>query len=63
LFTLDLPRDIEKRLLVLAMHTGRTVQYCAREAIMDYIDEVGERFMAIDRIGEDEFREDYDSKE
>ena len=43
MFTIDLPSDIEKRLLVLAMHKGRTVQFCAREAILDYIDEVEER--------------------
>jgi len=59
-FTLDLPKDIEKRLLVLAMHTGRTVQYCAREAIMDYIDEVEERFLAIDRISREESEEGYE---
>ena len=59
MFTLDLPSDIEKRLLVLAMHTGRTVQYCAREAILEYIDEVEERFLAIDRISEEEFRDDF----
>tara|TARA_R110002073_G_scaffold42772_4_gene119398 strand:+ start:377 stop:583 length:207 start_codon:yes stop_codon:yes gene_type:complete len=59
LFTLDLPSDIEKRLLVLAMHTGRTVQYCAREAILDYIDEVEERFLAIDRISEEESKDDF----
>ena len=60
MFTLDLPKDIEKRLLVLAMHTGRTVQFCAREAILDYIDEVEERFLAIDRISEEEAINAYD---
>jgi RHH-type rel operon transcriptional repressor/antitoxin RelB len=60
LFTLDLPKDIEKRLLLLAMHTGRTVQFCAREAILDYIDEVEERFLAIDRISEGESKDAYD---
>ena len=49
MFTLDLPQDIEKRLLILSMHTGRTIQFCAREAILDYIDEVEERYLAIDR--------------
>ena len=63
MFTLDLPSDIEKRLLVLAMHKGRTVQYCAREAILDYIDEIEERFLAVDRIGEDETSDDYSSLE
>ena len=49
MFTLDLPQEIEKRLLLLSMHTGRTIQFCAREAILDYIDEVEERYLAIDR--------------
>jgi len=60
LFTLDLPSDIEKRLLVLAMHKGRTVQFCAREAILDYIDEVEERFLAVDRISEEDSMDNYD---
>lgn len=60
MFTLDLPADIEKRLLVLAMHRGRTVQYCAREAIMDYMDEVEERFLVIDRIREEDAGEGYE---
>ena len=60
MFTLDLPKDIEKRLLILAMHTGRTVQFCAREAILDYIDQAEERFLAIDRISEEEAINAYD---
>ncbi|MEX0963067.1 MAG: hypothetical protein WDZ52_03360 [Pseudohongiellaceae bacterium] len=60
MFTLDLPSDIEKRLLVLAMHKGRTVQYCAREAILDYIDEVEERFLAIEGINEEEAQDGFD---
>lgn len=60
MLTIDLPNEIEKRLLVLAMHTGRTVQFCAREAILDYIDEVEERYLAIDRIREDGMSDQYD---
>tara|TARA_B110000858_G_scaffold197228_1_gene258205 strand:- start:1041 stop:1262 length:222 start_codon:yes stop_codon:yes gene_type:complete len=60
LFTIDLPSDIEKRLLVMAMHKGRAVQFCAREAILDYIDEVEERFLAIDRVSEEESVDGYD---
>ena len=60
MFTIDLPNEIEKRLLVLAMHKGRTVQFCAREAILDYIDEVEERFLAIDRIREEDSIDGYD---
>ncbi len=60
MFTIDLPSDIEKRLLVLAMHKGRTVQFCAREAILDYIDEVEERFLAVDGVSEEESVDGYD---
>lgn len=60
MLTIDLPNEIEKRLLMLAMHTGRTVQFCAREAILDYIDEVEERYLAIDRIREDGNSEQYE---
>ena len=60
MFTLDLPSEIEKRLLVLAMHKGRTVQYCAREAILDYIDEVEERFLTVDKISEEDSADGYD---
>lgn len=60
MLTIDLPSEIEKRLLVLAMHTGRTVQFCAREAILDYIDEVEERVLSIDRIREDGMSEHYE---
>ncbi len=63
MFTLDLPNEIERRLLVLAMHTGRTVQFCAREAILDYIDEVEERVLAMDRISEDSPGDKYAPKE
>ena len=42
MFTIDLPQQIETRLLILAMSTGRTIEYCAREAILDYIDEIEE---------------------
>jgi RHH-type rel operon transcriptional repressor/antitoxin RelB len=59
MFTIDLPKEIERRLLVLAMQTGRTVQFCAREAILDYIDEVEDRILAIDRIAESEVEDKY----
>ena len=46
MFTIDLRQQIETRLLILAMSTGRTIEYCAREAILDYIDEIEERCLA-----------------
>ena len=49
MFTIDLPQQIETRLLILAMSTSRTIEYCAREAILDYIDEIEERCLARQR--------------
>lgn len=49
MFTIDLPQQIETRLLILAMSTGRTIEYSAREAILDYIDEIEERCLARQR--------------
>lgn len=46
MFTLDLPRSLEKRLFLLSMTSGRTIQHCAREAIMDYVEGVEERCLA-----------------
>lgn len=50
MFTIDLPQQIETRLLILAMSTGRTIEYCAREAILDYIDEIKERGIDYDAL-------------
>lgn len=49
MFTIDLRQQIETRLLILAMSTGRTIEYCAGEAILDYIDEIEERCLARQR--------------
>ena len=49
MFTIDLPQQLETRLLILAMTTGRTIEYCAREAILDYIEEIEERCLAKQR--------------
>ena len=50
---IDLPEDIESRLAVLSLGTGRTRQFYAREAILEYLDDVEERYLAINRIAED----------
>ena len=49
---LDLPEDIEKRLTSLSLTTGRTVQYCAREVILEYLEEVEVRYLALNGIQE-----------
>jgi len=45
-----LPEEIEKRLADLAAKTGRTKTYYAREAILEHLDEMEDRYLAIDRL-------------
>jgi len=42
--------DIEKRLDELAKKTGRTKTYYAREAIVEYIDDLEDYYLAVDRL-------------
>lgn len=50
MLALRLPPDIEKRLAALAKKTGRTKSLYAREAIMRYLDDLEDTFIAIERI-------------
>ncbi len=45
-----LPSDIEKRLEKLARRTGRTKTFYAREAILRYLDELEDIYVAADRL-------------
>ena len=45
-----LPEEIETRLADLAAKTGRTKTYYAREAIVEHLDEMEDRYLAIDRL-------------
>ena len=45
-----LPEEIENRLAALAAKTGRTKTYYAREAILEHLDEMEDRYLAIDRL-------------
>ena len=45
-----LPEEIENRLADLAAKTGRTKTFYAREAILEYLDEMEDRYLAIDRL-------------
>lgn len=53
MLSIILPTDIEYRLRSLSINTGRTVQYYAREAILEYMDEMEERFLALNRCGDE----------
>ena len=50
MLAIRLPQDIESRLADLAAKTGRTKTFYAREAILEYLDEMEDRYLAIDRL-------------
>jgi len=45
-----LPEDIENRLKALADKTGRTKTFYAKEAILQYLDEMEDKYLALDRL-------------
>ncbi len=45
-----LPEEIEHRLADLAAKTGRTKTYYVREAILEHLDELEEKYLAIERL-------------
>jgi RHH-type rel operon transcriptional repressor/antitoxin RelB len=53
MLALRLPPDIEKRLDDLARKTGRTKSFYAREALMEYIDDLEDLYLAEQRVKED----------
>lgn len=59
MLAINLPEDIEKRLTSLSLSTGRSVQYYARQVILDYLDEVEDRYLALDGIHERNLLDDY----
>ena len=50
LLAIPLPEDIERRLEVLAEATGRTKTFYATEAILEYLDDLEEVFLAGKRM-------------
>jgi RHH-type rel operon transcriptional repressor/antitoxin RelB len=49
MLALRLPPDMERRLEQLAKKTGRTKSYYAREAILEKIEEMEDRYLAEER--------------
>jgi len=45
-----LPEDIENRLKALADKTGRTKTFYAKEAILEHLDEIEDKYLALDRL-------------
>ena len=50
MLAIRLPQEIEKRLTDLAAQTGRTKTFYAREAILRYLEDLEDTYIAIDRI-------------
>jgi RHH-type transcriptional regulator, rel operon repressor / antitoxin RelB len=50
MLALRLPSEIESRLTALANKTGRTKTYYAQKAILSFIDDMEDTYLAIERI-------------
>ncbi|MFH0796286.1 MAG: anti-toxin [Candidatus Omnitrophota bacterium] len=47
-----LPKEIENRIAVLAQQTGRTKTFYVREAILEYLDDLEDLYLAASRLEE-----------
>ena len=52
MLAIRLPKDIEDRLEALARRTGRTKTYYARQAILEYLDDLEDYYLAVARLEE-----------
>lgn len=50
MLAIRLPEEIEHRLAELAAKTGRTKTYYVRQAILGHLDELEEKYLAVDRL-------------
>lgn len=50
MLAIRLPEEIEKRLAKLAADTGRTKTYYVKEAILEHLDELEDKYLAIHRL-------------
>ncbi len=67
MLAIRLPQEIETRLAELAVKTGRTKTFYAREAILKHLDEMEDKYLAINRLENpgkrwtlDELEQDFD---
>jgi RHH-type rel operon transcriptional repressor/antitoxin RelB len=52
MLAIRLPPDVERRLEELAKRTGRSKTYYARQAIIEYLDDWEDYYLAVQRIEE-----------
>ena len=50
MLAIRLPEEIEARLTALATKTGRTKTFYAKEAILEYMDDMEDKYLAINRL-------------
>lgn len=50
MLAIRLPPEIEARLAELAAKTGRTKTFYAKEAILEHLDEMEDKYLAINRL-------------
>jgi len=50
MLTIRLPEEIEARLTTLAARTGRTKAFYAKEAIIEHLDDMEDKYLAITRL-------------
>lgn len=50
MLAIRLPDDVEARLNALAAKTGRTKTFYARQAILEHLDDMEDKYLAINRL-------------
>ena len=50
MLAIRVPEDIENRLQALADKTGRTKTYYARQAILEFIEDMEDTYLALERL-------------
>ena len=50
MLAIRLPKEIEARLTTLAAITGRTKTFYAKEAILEHLDSMEDKYLAINRL-------------
>ncbi|WLD58662.1 TraY domain-containing protein [Salinispirillum sp. LH 10-3-1] len=50
MLAIRLPDDVEARLAALAAKTGRTKTFYAKEAILEHLDDLEDKYLAINRL-------------
>ncbi|MFT6103295.1 MAG: RHH-type rel operon transcriptional repressor/antitoxin RelB [Candidatus Endobugula sp.] len=50
MLAIRLPEDIETRLATLAAKTGRTKTFYAKEAILKHMDDMEDKYLALNRL-------------